>query len=86
MKWYFQFQFAFPLSLVNISCLMIENVSLFLVTSGTLAGIMGMRFSHCASLLMVAKLGVSALGNSISNSYGPAWTHEEFVNFHYFYY
>ncbi|XP_057414488.1 transmembrane protein 14C-like [Balaenoptera acutorostrata] len=50
-----------------------RNIWVFLVTSGTLAGIMGMRFYHSgkfmpaaliagASLLMVAKLGISALG------------------------
>uniref|UniRef100_A0A8C2RS22 Transmembrane protein 14C n=1 Tax=Capra hircus TaxID=9925 RepID=A0A8C2RS22_CAPHI len=50
-----------------------KNVWLFLVTSGTLAGIMGMRFYNSrkfmpagliagASLLMVVKLGISALG------------------------
>ncbi|MXQ91685.1 hypothetical protein E5288_WYG019857 [Bos mutus] len=49
-----------------------KNVWLFLVTSGTLAGIMGMRFYNSrkfmpagliagASLLMVVKLGISAL-------------------------
>ncbi|XP_030673144.1 transmembrane protein 14C isoform X3 [Nomascus leucogenys] len=47
-----------------------RNVWVFLATSGTLAGIMGMRFYHSgkfmpagliagASLLMVAKVGVS---------------------------
>ncbi|XP_015416155.1 PREDICTED: transmembrane protein 14C isoform X1 [Myotis davidii] len=47
-----------------------RNIWVFLVTSGTLAGIMGMRFYHSgkfmpagliagASLLMVAKLGIS---------------------------
>ena len=50
-----------------------KNVWLFLVTSGTLAGIMGVRFYNSrkfmpagliagASLLMVVKLGISALG------------------------
>ncbi|XP_057560015.1 transmembrane protein 14C-like [Hippopotamus amphibius kiboko] len=50
-----------------------RNIWVFLVTSGSLAGIMGMRFYHSgkfmpagliasASLLMVAKLGISALG------------------------
>uniref|UniRef100_A0AAF6YP69 Transmembrane protein 14C n=1 Tax=Bos taurus TaxID=9913 RepID=A0AAF6YP69_BOVIN len=49
-----------------------KNIWLFLVTSGTLAGIMGMRFYNSrkfmpagliagASLLMVVKLGISAL-------------------------
>uniref|UniRef100_A0A8D1CA45 Transmembrane protein 14C n=1 Tax=Sus scrofa TaxID=9823 RepID=A0A8D1CA45_PIG len=49
-----------------------RNIWVFLVTSGTLAGIMGMRFYHSgkfmpagliagASLLMVAKLGISVL-------------------------
>ncbi|XP_066233111.1 transmembrane protein 14C [Saccopteryx leptura] len=47
-----------------------KNIWVFLVTSGTLAGIMGMRFYHSgkfmpagliagASLLMVAKVGIS---------------------------
>ncbi|XP_036909113.1 transmembrane protein 14C-like [Sturnira hondurensis] len=47
-----------------------RNIRVFLATSGTLAGIMGMRFYHSgkfmpsglivgASLLMIAKLGVS---------------------------
>ena len=50
----------------------LKNIWLFLVTSGTLAGIMGMRFYNSrkfmpagliagASLLMVIKLGISAL-------------------------
>uniref|UniRef100_A0A8C6C2T0 Transmembrane protein 14C n=1 Tax=Monodon monoceros TaxID=40151 RepID=A0A8C6C2T0_MONMO len=50
-----------------------RNIWVFLVTSGTLAGIMGMRFYHSgkcmpaaliagASLRMVARLGISALG------------------------
>ncbi|KAF7464202.1 transmembrane protein 14C [Marmota monax] len=49
-----------------------RNIWVFLATSGTLAGIMGMRFYHSgkfmpagliagASLLMVAKLGISML-------------------------
>uniref|UniRef100_A0A667IEG0 Transmembrane protein 14C n=1 Tax=Lynx canadensis TaxID=61383 RepID=A0A667IEG0_LYNCA len=49
-----------------------RNIWVFLATSGTLAGIMGMRFYHSgkflpagliagASLLMVAKLGISVL-------------------------
>ncbi|XP_008580983.1 PREDICTED: transmembrane protein 14C-like [Galeopterus variegatus] len=49
-----------------------RNIWVFLVTSGTLAGIMGMRFYHSgkfmpagliagASLLMVAKVGISML-------------------------
>ncbi|XP_008588554.1 PREDICTED: transmembrane protein 14C-like, partial [Galeopterus variegatus] len=49
-----------------------RNVWVFLVTSGTLAGIMGMRFYHSgkfmpadltaeASLLMVARVGISVL-------------------------
>nr|XP_058935537.1 transmembrane protein 14C-like [Kogia breviceps] len=50
-----------------------RNIWVFLVTSGTLAGIMGMTFYRSgkfmpaaliagASLLMVAKLGINALG------------------------
>ena len=57
---------------------------------------MGMRFYHSgklmptgliggASLLMVAKLGISALSKLNSSSHGPAWIHEESLNFHYFY-
>ncbi|XP_055453732.1 transmembrane protein 14C-like [Psammomys obesus] len=64
-----------------------RNVWVFLATSGTLAGIMGMRFYNSgkfmpaglitgANLLMVAKLGTS-LAHRIRSDHVPAWAHEE---------
>ncbi|XP_060221066.1 transmembrane protein 14C-like [Meriones unguiculatus] len=64
-----------------------RNVWVFLATSGTLAGIIGMRFYNSgklmpaglitgASLLMVSKLGTS-LAHHIRSGHVPAWAHEE---------